>query len=273
MRLLLLAILSVKANAFVPPVNVVLNQMFDGRKAAPGIEVVFRHRVRAGEDIVDLDEKLLGTRSRTYAVWKLPDGRSVFATLEKGNYAFTGGQKFTSRSSLFNRSFLSSTAEDFREALIQEGFIRRDQLAQYKPNYNPTGDPSTWNIRENYLIHPDVFLSRFNDTVAFAVMGTNEGNKRRIVHFDRALLGVRRFEWNDANETVAWTFDQFSGGKGSASFPKRLIFHRGDTEIVASEVVSFRLLKEKQLADLIRSMRGASNGSPDEAVSTLLSYR
>ena len=272
-RIFLLGVLSAPAFGFIPPVPNILKEVFDARRSFPGAEIVTRYQVKTPTGTTEVEERLIGDRNKGYITWRVGGANPVPAYWEKGQYVFPDGKRITSKSSVFNRYFLSNSSDEFRDVLLAERFLNKDQLLQYKTGFEATGDPATWDLKENYLIHPDIFLKRLPGGVGIAVVGTSDGQHERSIYFDKALQGVRRIEWKDGAETVQWTFDQFSG---DPACPHRMTLEKGREELAFGEVVSCRWLKAKPYTDLIKAFRAKYTAVAlpgEEALVTLLSYR
>lgn len=269
----ILAFIASVGEAFIPPIPLAIREIFDGRK--PGaLEIVLRHRIGGGE----FEERIVCERGRYQMVWR--GGlfqQPVAATWERQAY-FIGDRNISSRSGIFLKYFGSHSADEFKDALMAEKFMRRDQMIQFKPGFSPSGDPQTWDLRENYLKHPDIFLERVRGSVAIVVVGLDEGALRKAVAFDRSLKGVRRIEWKDGQEVAGWTFENFSKFPSGGTYPHKLSFDINGNEVISSDVVAVRTIGDRALADFRTGWKQAASTtglSPnaEAALQRLLGFR
>jgi len=167
---------------------------------------------------------------------------------------------------------------------MAEGFIRQDQLRQFKPGFNPEGDPQNWGVKDNYLRHPDIFLERLHPSpaglgpIAIAVVGVDESAMRKTIDFDQKLRGVRRLEWREGTERNAWELDNFSSVTGLGLLPHHLTFQKGDTEVISADLQHAIALKGKGLGEFQSAFKEASHESnlsseTETTLNLLLSYR
>lgn len=273
-------VMSVPALAFIPPVGSIVKDVFGDRRAGIGMEAHLKHRLllRANE-WVDIDEKIIRDSSGTYFVWRLPayQPQPIAGTYEKQAYWLSKEKSFPTRSTVFWKYFVA-TDDEIRDALLTERFIRRDHFYQYKPGFNPSGDPQTWGTKENYLRHDDIFLTRL-PAVAIAIRGYQEGNTARSVFFDQGLKGMLRLEWKDNDVVAGWNFEAFSKSPwDKALLPKRAQLEINKTSIIMTDVVAVRALKDRALFEAKSTWKGAaknvpSNQNVDAALKLLVSYR
>ncbi len=265
---------------FMPPLNAVVKDLFDYRKPGLAIEILFKHHVdlKVGEP-VDIEERLVAERGQALFMWR-PVGQPVVQVARWDGQGYLTGknERMPSHSSLFLRYFVIDNPDVFRDALIQEQFTRRDQWYEFKPGFTPEGDPQTWNMKENYLRHDDIFLSRLPQGIAISVQGTDEAGNQKIVYFDRSLHGLDRLEWRQSGVVTAWNFEQFVRRQNEGFFPMKAMFESGGNVLVTTEVQSVRHLRDKQLAEFKNSWKAsARTATPSAEVATalkaLLSYR
>jgi hypothetical protein len=278
LTLLLALIFSQSVFAFIPPLASLVKDAFEGRKATP-VEIVIRHRVEPkGLEALEIEEHILADRSHTYISWKTPQiSQPVWASLEKKNYVFSTGGRVSSHSSLFLKYLVDSSADDYANALFAEQFIHRDQLLQFKPGFELTGDPQSWAIKDNYIQHEGVYLKRLKSGGAgYAITGYREGATSRVVVFDKDSQGIRRLEWKDGEETTAWNFNQITKF-GQGYYPKRMSLERNGVDVVGSELVMIKAVKEKQVGEFRNALQRAGNApipqNLEEALKILLSER
>lgn len=257
--LVLIAIATV-ARGFLPPVPSILKEIFESRKPFPAVEVVLRHRIvdRAG-GATEIDERLVREGSRTYCLWRVA-GQSYGAIAERQSYVLSHEKSIPTKSVLYRAYLLSHSAESFQNLLIAEGFLRPDQLYQFKPGFNPEGDPRTWEIKENYLRHDDIFLRRLPQGVGIAVVGSDNGAVKKTIIFDPSLRGIFRWEWNEGGQIVAWKVLEFTKTK-SGDFPRKMTLEVSGVDVVTTEVSEFRALKPKQLVEFKNALKSALRNS------------
>ncbi len=278
--IVILSCLATTAFGFIPPLTAVVHDLFDYRHPGLAQEIVFRHHVdlRAGET-VDLEERIVAERGQTLCIWRqLGQPPFLVARWDGQGYLTGKGERIPSRSAIFMKYFTLDNPDAFRDALILEQFTRRDQWYEYKPGFMPDGDPQTWNVKENYLRHDDIYLSRLAQGVAITVQGSDDPNNQKAVYFDKSLHGLDRIEWRSNNVATAWNFDQFTRRQGEGFFPSKATFESGGLVLISSEVQSVRHLKDKQLFEFKNSWKAASRapaptGTAATALKTLLSYR
>jgi len=265
------------APAFIPPVAIMLKEVTEGRKNVP-VELVLKHRIAVrGSGNVEFEERIFDEKKRTLFLWTGgPFAQPVAGLIEGATYQVQG-QAIPTRSLAVVRYLTATTPDELRETLVAERLMRRDHLLQYKPGFSPEGDPQTWAIKENYMIHPDIYLRRLETGVAYAVAGSDEGSERRAVLFDRGLKGIRRMEWADAESSQSWSFEGFSPFSAGGNYPRRLAFESNGTEVIQSDVLAVRALNAKSVAEFKNTWRQsekASLSSNGEGILRLLmSYR
>jgi hypothetical protein len=266
------------ANAYIPPVREIVENVFEGRKPQPGLEISLTHRVQipGGAQVV-VDERIVSEGSSVSVLWKT-QGVAVGAQWERQSYVVNSQAALPSRSSIFMKYLLGHSPEDFTRQLLNEQFIHREQLVTFNPGYTPKGEPSTWKTRTFYKAHDDVFFSRLPGGVAVAVVGLDEGSVRKAVYFDDDFKGVARLEWREGAGSTTWDFGGFSKFPGAAGFfPKRMTFTYQGAERVTTSVASVRVLKGNSLADFRKTLQAARAGgvSPtaEPALKLLLGYR
>ncbi|NBX93219.1 MAG: hypothetical protein EB078_08125 [Proteobacteria bacterium] len=262
---------------FVPPLTAVLKIGFEGRKAG-STETTFRHQItlKSGETIT-VDEQIAEIDGRTYIIFKSATFGDVAGTWNRGAYSFSGDKKISSRSSIWNRYWLTANGEDFREQLIQEKFLKRDQLLQLKPAFTPKGDPATWDLKENYIIQPQVYFARTPSGVSIVAVGQEDATSRKAVFFDKASLVLSRLEWKDGEQTTAWNFTNFKKMPGDGMFPSEFSFLFENKEVIKSILVSRRPLKDKTKSQWMSLYNAQAKNSLaptlEEGLRLLLGYR
>lgn len=261
---------------FLPPIAGVLKEIFDSRKAGALIEITYRHQVELAEGALVLEESFISTPRRTYILWKTANANPVFSIQEHRAYLI-GDRKLSSKSLLYAKYLSGTSAEDFKEQLISEEFMRREQLLQYKAGFLFEGDPDSWQLQDNYLKHPDIQYKRLDSIVSIAVRGMDDGPNQRTVYFDRKLEGIKRFEWKENNNLSSWNFKDFNK-YAEGFFPKIITFEQGGREFVRSELLQVKALKDKAIQNTVKSWqkmggRNAPTGSMEEALKVLLSFR
>jgi hypothetical protein len=273
---------SIVGYGYIPPVPLMLKEIFEGRKPKIGIEAVFRHRVetRSGGPY-DIEEHIVSERGQALILWKGQGMGPVAASWDGKNYALSREKLYPVRSNLFMKYFFSDSAEDFKETLLAEQFVRRDQLLEYKPGFIPSGDPAQWNLRQNYLRHDDIFLQRLQDNltdISIAVQGTHDGTSLRAIYLDRSFKGISRLEWRDGDQWFGWDFEGFARFASDGLYPRRLSFGVQGVEAISSQLVSWRVVRDRQLSELKSNWKQVARGigslaSAEPALKLLLSYR
>lgn len=264
--------------AFVPPVAALIRDSLESRKSQPFSELVFRHRIEARPgEFVEVEEQWIGNFQSAALLFKVPGGNILGAAqYDRRNYVFSTGAKVTSVSSLLPKYLLTSSSEDLLGSLLAEKFVKRDHLNQFKPGFEPKGDPQTWEVKEFYIQHEGAALRRVGSEPAYAFTGAgNEDPNHQSVYFRKEAGGIRRFEWKRGAEMAAWNMDGFTRFQTAGIFPKQFQFERNGQVLVTSELLVHRPAKDKQVADLKKWTKTAPGlASPyEEAVKVLLSFR
>lgn len=265
------------AHAYIYSIPSILTEIFDGRKPQP-VEVELRHRVGAkGRSQQLLREKIYFGDGRVYVLWEAEGGRggAVRAVVTQKGYEIAGDRALPRTSRLFLEYLLQPNPEEFQKQLLAEQFVRRDQLIEFKPGFSPRGHPRTWKLRDYYLRHPDIFLTRLPDGVAILVVGMDEGLDKRLLYFDKGYRGISRLEWREEGRVTSWSFDQFRKIPGSGWYPRRLSLDKGGVELVSSELISVKPITPAAWQALRRSFSqpGGSGAGIEPALELLLSYR
>ena len=275
--MLFLAVCCARASAFIPSVPQILREVFDGRRGRKATEVHLRHRVQSDAGAVEIDERIFVEKGKPVFLFKAQGSEEVFgAALQKGQYAFRGGLTVPTSSIVVLKYLLATTSEELQGALVAEQFVRREQLQQFKGGFTAEGDPALWDLKTVYLIHPGIYLARFDGAITIAVSGLSEADESRAVYFDRSLKGIRRVEWRSRGAARAWRMEGFVPMGSEGRFPSRLSFLSGESTLVFSELKSLRVPSESAVRDL-RAAAGRGGGTPSGAVEsalrTLLGYR
>lgn len=275
--LVLIFIMSLKAHAFIPPVSAVLKEIFDDRKFSDDVEFGFLHQVLGGSgEWSEIEERIVLDRRGPRFLWKVgANGTWISGQLEKRNY-LVGDQKIGARSLLFLKSFIANSAIEFRDVLISERFLRWDQLKQFKDGFELQGEPQTWDIKTNYLQHNSIYLALLPSGPSIAVMGSQDGNSKRVIYFDKSLKSLKRLEWSEGSDNFIWNFDSNLTSFKEAFFPKRLYLMKENKEMIQSELIVIRQLNGRKLKEWMQLWQrslNSSSASPDDKLKTLLSYR
>jgi len=266
-----------KASAFVPPLTSVFKVNFEGRKSQP-TETVFRHQIqlKSGESIA-VEERLAEIGGKIYVIFRSPSFGEVGGIFSKNFYSFTGDKKMLSRSRAFLSFYTASNADQFREVLIDERLLKRDQFTQYKTTFTPQGDPASWDLKENYVIQPDVYFSKTPQGPAIIAVGSEEGKTRRAVFFDKGTLLLSRLEWREGNQETAWNFRGSKKISGDGLFPEDMTYVVDNRVIVQTSLVSRQLLKGKLKTQWLDKFSATSKSSMpvnlEEGLRILLGYR
>jgi hypothetical protein len=275
--LFLIFLISLKVQAFIPPVSAVLKEIFDERKFSDDVEFGFSHQVLGGSgEWSEIEERIVLDRRGPKFLWKVgANGTWISGQLEKRNY-LVGDKKISARSLLFLKSFIANSAVEFRDALISERFLRWDQLKQFKDGFELQGEPQTWDIKTNYLQQDSIYLVLLPSGPSIAVIGSQDGNSKRTVYFDKALQSLKRLEWAGGSDNFTWNFDSSLTPFKEAVFPKRSYLLKEEREMIQSELIVIRQLnsrKVKEWRQLWQRSLNSSSASLDDNLKTLLSYR
>jgi hypothetical protein len=259
------------AGAYIPPLGPVAQKIFVERKLPATTEIVVRHRIDGDRNPTEIEERIFLVAGRPRFVFRV-GGRSFAANRDSNGYRFPS-DVIESRSGLFLKALFSRRGDEFLERAVAEQFVRREQLSQFKSNYDPSGDPKTWKTTSSYLRHADIELSRLPQGVAILV--TNGGEPRnpaRSLYFDRELRGIARFEWRDSEGRHQWDFPAFTTYKREGTFPTRWVYRLNGRERVRSEVLALRAVSERQVTEALRTAETPS-GDQREALAILLGSR
>ncbi len=261
---------------YIPPVREIVESIYDGRKPQSGLEFQISHRVQVpGGQVAEVAERIVVDGNAVQIIWKT-QGATVAAQWERQSYVVNSQASLASRSSLFMKYLVGTAPEDFTRQLMNEQFMRREQLVVFNGGYTPKGDPNTWKPKTFYKLHDDIFFSRLNSGAAVAVVGLDEGSLKKTVYFDDDFRGVARLEWKEGAGVTAWDFGGFTKSAG-AFYPKRLSFIYQGVERVTSTVASVKVLKAPGLSEFKKSFlaarAGGVNSTAEPVLKLLLSHR
>lgn len=269
--------LAFKAGAFVPPLATIMKANFDGRKPAP-TETAFRHQIQSanGESMI-VEERIAEIGDKTYIIFRNPSYGDIAGTWSKGTYFFSGDKKISSHSRAFLAFYTATNSDLFRDVLIEDKFLKRDQLTQYKSSFTPQGDPATWDLKENYVVQSQVYFSRTPQGPAIVAIGNEEGKTRRAVFFDKTTFLLSRLEFREGNGEFAWNFRGNKKIAGDGFFPEEMSFTVNNRTVIQSSLVSRQLLKGKAKTQWLDRFSSISKSglAPnfEEGLRTLLGYR
>lgn len=279
-RLLLVFVLVASvAHPFIPPLTELLNDVFAGRKNNEAVELQFRHQVQVKEgEFIEVTEQFLGNRSGGLIQWAMNGQPPVYCDWNGKDYTFRNGKTVPSRTAAFIDYFLVEGGTEYQDRLLRERFLRRDQLLQYRPGYNPAGDPKTWDVKANYLLHDDIFLVKLPREFAVSVVGMSEGDQKRAFYLSRTGRGISRLEWVVGSETAAWDFGAFAATPGMGRMPRVLSLQINGMERVKSTLSSAKPIRRDALATArTASRQPSSSASPssqiEEAIRLIVRYR
>lgn len=268
---------SLQGFAFVPPLNALFKANFDGRKPLAS-ETIFRHQIqlKSGDSML-IEERLAEIGGKIYVIFRSPSFGEVAGTWSKGSYSFAGDKRFSNRSRAFVSYFTSSNGDQFRDVLIDEKLLKRDQFVQYKSSFNPQGDPASWDLKENYVIQPQVYFSQTPQGPAIIAVGTQEGKTRRAVFFDKGTLLLSRLEWQDSNQEIAWNFKGNKKVTGDSFFPDEITFTVDNRVLVQSNLIGRQYFKDKSKSQWLDRFSAVSKSGMtpnlEEGLKILLGYR
>lgn len=268
---------SISAWGFIPSVPDMLKEVTTGRKGG-AVEIVLKHRIAVrGSGTIEIEERIFDEKNKTLFIWSgSPFPQPTAGSLEGMNYKIHD-QTLPTKSLVLVRYLTANGPDELRDSLISERMIRRDHLNQFKPGFNPEGDPQTWQIKDNYLVHPEVYLKRLESGIAYAVSGTEEGPELRQVLFDRALKGIRRFEWREGETIQSWNCEGFSPVPAGGNYPRRIFFENNGSEVIQSDLLTVRALNARSLTEFKNSWRAADRAALTQngegILKLLMSYR
>lgn len=284
-KFLLIVLIASNLFGYIYPLNYIISDVFRNRKSTSFQLWQFKHRLKIGSETFEIEEQLLKEGNQVFCFWKIPAHNTlVGASYSQGAYQFPK-EKWYSKSAIPLKNFTATSIEEMKEALLNERFIRRDQMLQYVAGFSPEGDPQTWNIKQNYLAHSDISLVHFDDIVGVAVTGLKEGSSKKTVVFDRSLRGLLKLEWKEeaAPKNVYWLYSNFARlmqGKGNYTtsyFPKKSVLYFDNVEIASSEVVSLNTQDSAAVKEFktqySNAIKNTFSGSVQLALKYLLSYR
>lgn len=263
MRVILIAlfILGISAKAFVPPVSAILKEAMDGRKnGAQELNIRYQIRFSADSDPIVLQERMLNNRGKVQFIWKIADSGPAWGGSWNGKeYRIGTKVSWRSESRLFLKLFGAVTADEMASALLAEQFLRKDQLLQYKPGFEPNGDPAYWKTRDNYLVHPDILLRRLRENqLAYSITGYSDGKNKRTWYVDKSLGGITRFEWETPSALTTWSFFEFRQASPGGYYPFKLAFESSGATLIQGSVESIRAISGSEIKQLTRSYAEAA---------------
>jgi hypothetical protein len=278
--ILALVFISFNAGAFIPPVSAVLKEIFDSRKFGEGEEIVFNHQVLSSNgEWAEIEERILSDNRGLKFLWK-PVSSSLWVSgqLDKRVYSIGGDKKINARSLLFLRYFTAGSAIEFRDALINERFLKWDQMKQFKEGFELQGEPQTWDIKSNYLPQDSISLVLLPNGPSISVVGYQDPTSKKTIYFDKGLAGVKKLEWIEGSESLSWIFEQLSLNLKDSYFPRRSSLVKDGRDIIQSELLVVKSLNKRQVADWYQFWQKANKplaSAPisEESLRSLLSYR
>lgn len=257
------------------PLGSMLPIVFGQRTVLRSFEIIMRHRIQAKDGELSLEEHWLVDQGRSYFIWKgfeLP----IRAVLEKSSYTFGTALSIPTRSHLVRLYLTTPSAEVFRNQLLSEKFVRTEQFMVFKPTYEPSGDPKLWEVKNNYLPHPDISYRLLAQGITVAVVGFSQGGSKRSIYFDSSFNGITRIEWVDPQGIAAWNFSDFENLPPlKGLYPKRLRLEWNGNTLIRSELISLRPANQKTVREFKNQLRNHEGISPNaqESLKWLLSYR
>jgi hypothetical protein len=264
---------------FVPPVSEQLSDIFSGRKPGDAVELTFRHMVQIKEgEVAEVIEQFVGNRQGGVIRYQVAGQPPVYADWNGKEYSFRSGKSVPSRTNAFIDIFLAETSGIYLDRLLREHFVRREQLLQFKPGYQPQGDPKTWGTKENYLLHEDIYLVKVGREFGWAISGMNEPEQRRTVVLAKVGRGVQRLEWLVGTENAAWDCSGFSSQGTVGRLPRLCAMTINGVERVRSTLSSAKSVKKDALATARLASRQPTAAAPpspllEEAVRLIVRYR
>lgn len=262
---------------FVPPLAFIIKANFDGRKGLP-VESVFKHQIvlQTGETFT-VEERLAEIGGKIYLIFKSSNYGEVGCVWSKGSYGFSSDKKLVGRSRAFNYFFTMNKPDSYREVLIGEQFLKRDFFTQYKSPFIPQGDPASWDMKENYVIHPEINFSRTPAGPAITAIGFEQSGVRKSVSFEKESLLLDRLEWKEGTQITSWNFQSFKKFAGDGWFPTEISFNADNKVVVTSSLISRQYLKDQSskqwLTKFSSASKSALSSNFEEGLKVLLEYR
>lgn len=259
--------------AFIPPVTTLVNDLFDGRKSNQ-FEISLEHTlIEEDNSNWPAEERIVYSHGKILDYWKLPNGVNAAAVWKNQIYEFSKDNKITSQTAVVLKYLLGRSGDEFLSLLVRENFVRSDQLNQYKQGFDPSGDPQTWDVKENYLRHSDIFLGRVGNTITFAVVGAADGQNQKSIHFDKSAKGIDRIEWKTGAQVVAWNFSNFNFYKAGGNYPTQMAFEVNGVPKITSRLLNWRGLNAKTFREFQSLWSSAAKVSQlDTSVQTHLAF-
>ena len=277
-----LTVASLSCQAYVPPIPALLKEALSGRKTAGTFEVSLSHRVKVSTDSepIVVTERIVRNKNQYLLFFRSPGVESVIPGSWNGKeYRLPENKLYPSDSRAFMRVLLSVSSDELLPTLLNEEFVRRDQIPQYKSDFKFEGDPNLWNMRENYLIQPNIAIRRTADSTAYAITGLIDGKNRRSIWIDRSLKGVARLEWTTESGTTSWNFSNFTSQPLGGYYPKTMSFETQALTLVETTLEYAKPINTDQLRETKKTFEQAVKGHPalpsslDGALKVLLSFR
>lgn len=257
------------------PLGSMLSRVFEQKNVLRSFEITMRHRIQAKGGELSIEERWLVDQGRSYFIWKGFES-PIRAVLEKSSYTFGPGLSIPTRTHLVRLYLTTSSAEVFKNQMLSERFVRAEQFMVFKPTYEPGGDPKLWEVKNNYLPHPDISYRALAQGISVAVVGFSQGGSKRSIHFDSSFTGITRIEWVDPQAVAAWNFSDFENFPPSKRlYPKRLWLEWNGNTLIRSELISLRPANQKTVSEFKNPLRNTEGISPntEESLKWLLSYR
>lgn len=229
--------------AFLPPLGVLVKDVFESRNKTGRTLYTFTHKLRGTQDSYELEEQVMEEKGKFFILFKV-NGILISGSLDSQNYQFGKDKNVPARSSLFLNYYATTNDDSFLSLVFQEEFARRDQSYQLKP----TAPVTAWNLKDQYLRHDDIFLVRLPLGVSIAVQAALEGESRKTIYFDRLKKQISRLEWKEGLNKYYWDFGpatRFSYG----NLPRQARFFKNDEEWFVTEFQGIKNLNEKAFAD------------------------
>lgn len=281
------ALFSPLAFGFIEPATEGLKETFLSRKPKPAILVKWRHDVQAREgETIALEESVLRVGSQLFFRWSSPNGGAVTAVLNGSKYSMTPpdskmGGDVAAPNQAFVRYLTGGTMQEFLDNVIREGFIRREQLLQFTPSFNPEGDPKTWDSNANYLRHPDISLRNVEGQPWVIIQGSRQGDKAKNIYFDRnqgnpnkTEWALRKLEWRSGQDTAGWTTYRNTSLE-LGRYPREMALSLNGVIRIQTRLVSMQGIGAAEIARVRKEFQSglSSSQAVDFAVRNLLKYR
>lgn len=239
--------------AFIPPISQMVGDLFEGRKAQQ-FELLLQHSIQEEGSPFEIAERIVVNKGRIYFLFTKASEGSVAGEWEDSAYQLHPSKRWVPETPLLLQFLVARSADHFRNALVENRFVRREFWDQYRQGFDPQGDPSTWDIKSNYLKHNEIYLQRGSRGVAIAVNGEQE--KEKQIHFLFEGRGISRIQWK-SSQAVAWELGDYRSYKNGGLYPTSLELFLDGKSKVKTNLGQWKTLSQKGIDEFLKSWRTA----------------